>query len=134
MDLPITYKGFFSVEEKDMLKIRLLPKATDVVDIRSNDTWLCGTVTVEEGGNVVMDIVRAYDVYYSWGSITLERAAEIKNLVYIDKPVTESTWFGLSSKTYHPPSTRYIVDRTNDVTLSRKYVNVPVSVKVLRDD
>lgn len=131
MELPITYTGFFCVEEEEMLKIRTLPGAYEITDIRENDMWLCGTVVVEEGGNVTMKLDRAYGIYYSWDSFTMKRAAAIKNLVYIDEPVKVATWFGLSSKTYHPPSTRYIVDRTNDVALDRKYVNVPVSVKVV---
>ncbi len=129
MNLPIFYEGFFRTEEKEMLKIYTIQHITDIKKVKANELWLYGRVMIEEGGNVTVDVERAYEIFYSWDSFSVERGKEIENLVYIDDPVTVKTWFGLSSKTYHPPSTRYIIDKTGKVVPSRKYVNVPVVIR-----
>lgn len=132
MEQDFTYSGFFKITEKDNgLEITVHKGCQGYDNLTSYGTWLKGDLLISADGNYIeANVDKAYEVNYSWSSITYERALEMSNLVYIDTPVYEKKWFGLSERKYYPPNTRYIVDRTKHQHGVRRYFNHTMTLLV----
>lgn len=130
MEQDFTYSGFFKIKEEDNgIVIVAEAEYSQYENITSYGVWFKGDLFVSADGNYVeTNIMEAYEVNYSWGSFSIERAQDISNLVYIDTPRVEKTWFRLSEREYYPSNTRYIVDLTTDRRGVRRYFNHPVTL------
>lgn len=130
MEQDYTFSGFFKISEEDNgIVITTLAERTDYKTLKSYGVWYWGFLLISANGNYVeADVANAYEVQYSWAGMDEERVLRITNLVYIDLPVTEKTWFGLSSETRYLPNSRYIVDRTKTQHGMKRYFNHTVTL------